>query len=212
MLTEIRKGFTKIIRWQKFVHHLPIRSENLVEHTIDTALIALIVSEVVDLESPELKLDKHRILACALLHDVPEVRTGDIAYAEKKATHEIDEALAFRSMFRAMPEHLRRRLEHSFSLQSGLVAKTLENEISCPTPEALVFEFVERFGYLLFALEQFREDIHSFPLLTHVLQLQTERLVSLISALPALGQILNPSSLQQLQTELQSNELNNVKR
>ncbi|OPF64319.1 HD domain-containing protein [Hydrogenophaga sp. H7] len=212
LFSEIRLGFGRIIRWQKFVQHLPIRHESLLEHTFDTALLALVASEIVDIAHPELKLDKYKILACALLHDVPEVRTGDIAYAEKRSIHEIEEAWALRSMFQLLPGSVRERLEYSFALQSDTIAGTLDCGGSEETPEARVFEFVERYGYLLFALEQVQEDVKNLPLLAHVLQMQTDRLIFLISALPGLGQILDRGALRELQAVIQHEAPVNVER
>ncbi|OQY01841.1 MAG: metal-dependent phosphohydrolase [Desulfobacteraceae bacterium 4572_130] len=52
--------------------------ENVAEHSFMTAFIAFIISQIV----PD--LDSEKLITMALIHDLPEARTGDLNYVQKK--------------------------------------------------------------------------------------------------------------------------------
>ena len=59
-------------------HFLGTGSENVAEHSFMTVFITYAIS------SMEPDLDKEKLLKMALLHDLPEARTGDFNYVQKR--------------------------------------------------------------------------------------------------------------------------------
>ena len=67
-------------------------TESVAEHSYRTAMIAFVL---VRLDGDG--LDADRILRMALLHDLPEARTGDLNYMNQKYVHADEERAAERS-------------------------------------------------------------------------------------------------------------------
>ncbi len=59
-------------------HFLGSGRENVAEHSFMTALIAFTISRL------EKKIDREKLIAMALLHDLGEARTGDLNYVQQK--------------------------------------------------------------------------------------------------------------------------------
>jgi len=71
-------------------------SDSVAEHILRTTYIAFALGRLV----PE--VDRHRMLLMALLHDLPEARTGDLNYENKKYVR-VDEAAAVRDLAQDVP-------------------------------------------------------------------------------------------------------------
>ena len=80
--------------------------DSVAEHILRTTYIAFALGRL----QPE--VDRERLLLLALLHDVPEARTGDLNYQNKKYVH-VDEEAAVRDLARSLPfgAELRQLLE-----------------------------------------------------------------------------------------------------
>ncbi|MBA3011247.1 MAG: HD domain-containing protein [Proteobacteria bacterium] len=61
--------------------------ETIAEHCFTMAFICFVMSRL------DTDIDGSKLMAMALLHDIPEARTGDLNYVQKKYTH-VDEAKA----------------------------------------------------------------------------------------------------------------------
>ena len=59
-------------------HFLGTGNENVAEHSFMTVFIAYTISNL------ESDIDREKLLKMALLHDLPEARTGDFNYVQKK--------------------------------------------------------------------------------------------------------------------------------
>jgi 5'-deoxynucleotidase YfbR-like HD superfamily hydrolase len=70
--------------------------DSVAEHMLRTAYIALALGRLV----PD--VDRNRLLLMALLHDLPEARTGDLNYENKKYVT-ADEAAAVRDLAETLP-------------------------------------------------------------------------------------------------------------
>lgn len=70
--------------------------ESVAEHTFTTAFICFAMARMV----PE--ADGEKLLSMALVHDIPEARTGDHNYVNKKY-NEVDEKKAIRHLTRGIP-------------------------------------------------------------------------------------------------------------
>lgn len=71
-------------------------SDSVAEHILRTTYIAFALGRLV----PE--VDRDRMLLMALLHDLPEARTGDLNYENKKYV-QVDEAAAVRDLAQGVP-------------------------------------------------------------------------------------------------------------
>lgn len=87
-------------------HFLGTGSENVAEHSFMTVFIAYAISVL------EPGIDREKMLKMALLHDLPEARTGDFNYVQKqyaavkeeKAVSDLIEGLAFGNEIKEMIE------------------------------------------------------------------------------------------------------------
>jgi putative hydrolase of HD superfamily len=77
-------------------HFLGAGKESVAEHVYMTAFIAWVLSRMV----PE--VDSLRLISMALLHDLPEARTGDLNYVQKKYLL-AEEEKAIADTFRGLP-------------------------------------------------------------------------------------------------------------
>jgi putative hydrolase of HD superfamily len=71
-------------------------SESVAEHVFRTALIAYMLARL------DGTVDTDKVLRLALVHDLPEARTGDLNYVNQKYVA-VDEARAARDMTRDLP-------------------------------------------------------------------------------------------------------------
>jgi putative hydrolase of HD superfamily len=79
------------------------RPESVADHSWRLAVMAMLYADL-------LGLDAARAMRIALLHDLPEARTGDSMPGEFTARHKhAREARALRSLLRPLPPNLRRR-------------------------------------------------------------------------------------------------------
>jgi putative hydrolase of HD superfamily len=70
--------------------------DSVAEHILRTTYIALALGRL------EPNVDRDRLLLLALLHDLPEARTGDLNYQNKKYV-QVDEEAAVRDLARTLP-------------------------------------------------------------------------------------------------------------
>ena len=90
-------------------------TENVAEHSFQTAIFAHALANIRNIEFPELKLqvDPDKLMAKALFHDVSEVITGDLPTPVKYHNPELRkayksyEALAVETLLDFLPENLR---------------------------------------------------------------------------------------------------------
>jgi putative hydrolase of HD superfamily len=70
--------------------------ESIAEHSFTMAFICLIMSKL------DTDIDGAKLMAMALLHDIPEARTGDLNYVQKKYT-QVNEAKAISHLIKPLP-------------------------------------------------------------------------------------------------------------
>ena len=71
-------------------------SESIAEHSFTTAFICFVMSKL------DGEVDGSKLMAMALLHDIPEARTGDLNYVQKKYTR-VNEAKAISHLIKPLP-------------------------------------------------------------------------------------------------------------
>jgi putative hydrolase of HD superfamily len=69
--------------------------ESIAEHSFTMAFICFVMSKL------DRKIDGAKLMAMALLHDLPEARTGDLNYVQKKYT-QVDEAKAISHLIKPL--------------------------------------------------------------------------------------------------------------
>src|SRR3989344_6262581 len=75
-----------------WIQHLGVRCASNLEHTMRVVFLALLIAR------REGKGDENTIMRMALVHDLPETRTADLAYVHKEYS-KTDEASAARDLF-----------------------------------------------------------------------------------------------------------------
>jgi len=69
----------------------------------------------------------------------------------------------------------------------------------------IVFDFVERTGYLLYAIGEYKKSTNNIALLVQVLRNQVEHIKELLDVLPAGRRIFTDSLLEWMENILESN-------
>jgi len=69
--------------------------ESIAEHSFTTTFICFVMSKM------DRDIDGAKLMAMALLHDIPETRTGDLNYVQKKYT-KVDEAKAISHLIKPL--------------------------------------------------------------------------------------------------------------
>lgn len=146
----------KVIRWKKYVRR-GSRRQNTLEHSYSIALFAL-------WWFPHLRqyvtLNEELVLKALLVHDIGEGEVGaDTLYIDKSHDGDLAECAAFFERFGdAVGEEGREAYLLQFATKADQMPRyrgELQRlAIRYPT-EILVFQAIEKFDYVLYALEQF---------------------------------------------------------
>lgn len=101
MLSKLERWFRFLIgglekqgRWRRFKKHTP---ENVLEHSYKMALLMQVMLSLEDLYGNH-KLNKYRLLQCAINHDWGEAINGDIPLPSKTEENELEEDKAFQQI------------------------------------------------------------------------------------------------------------------
>jgi 5'-deoxynucleotidase YfbR-like HD superfamily hydrolase len=191
------EGAEAVQRWKKYVEH-GATPENDLQHTFSASLLAILIIETFRKEVPEFKFDAYAVLRCVVLHDMGEIKEQDTHYVDKTPESDLNEVASFASMLKTFDSELADALLTGYLLQfatpssklsSGkVVDKSLRAQLQKLSEkqhtEALIFEAIERYGYLVYAYREYklRNDIE---ILVQVLRNQRPRLHWLAQALPA---------------------------
>lgn len=148
----------KVYRWSRFSG---VRKQNVLQHSYSVVILAKIMVEKLD---KYVALDKELILTSFLVHDHGEGELiRDICYDNKKTIDDLDEYLAFIKRYGQLDKNVFSAFNRAYLLQYCLSEKNdfpleaqeimkemrVENHL-----EALIFEAVEVWEYLLYSLEQ----------------------------------------------------------
>lgn len=213
-LTTTLNGMEAVKRWKKYVEN-GATPENDLQHTFTASLLALLIIETIREGTPGYDFDAYLVIKAVLIHDIGEIYEQDTLYIDKSIDGDIREIEAFCHHYRDFDAPLAEALLHGFLLQ--FVGKTItlqDAERLSPQVwekmavlrqggwrEALIFEAVERYGYILYAYEQFRLK-GDIMILVHVLRHQQAHLQRLAQTLPAFGEKFYPQSLDKQISDL----------
>jgi len=193
-------GLPQVIRWDGYVQdteHGGARAQDTLAHSYSLTVLGLML-----MEQLPLAIDKHLMTTSFLVHDHGEGELGrDILYAQKTEQGDLDEYSAFQKRFSVLGD-VYPFFERAFLIQFALKAPksfppdaqrvmrmlVRENETEC-----LFFDAIERFDYLLYALEQYEERGNT-KILVHVLRKQLPHLRRLADVLPAFSNVWTPNT------------------
>lgn len=180
-------------RWKKYDKPMDgskVRVQNSLQHSYSITLLGKIVCMRLD---PYVKLDHLFLMTSLLLHDHGEGEIQqDTVYIDKTNQGDLDEYLAFKKRFEQLGDAHYNELEKAFLLQ--FVSKPFEhfpqkaqNQMrylqTQYLKEAYAFDAVERWDYLLYAVEQYYE-FGNFKILVQTLRHQIPHLDRLAEILP----------------------------
>lgn len=180
----------KVVRWSKYVKRGTRRQDTL-QHTFSGLLF---VTWLIPRLRKHVRFKEYLVLHAFALHDVGEGEIGaDTLYVDKTAAGDEAEATAFLSRYQdvlgseAVTAYL---LQFARKAEQMPMYKARLNEIACAFPtEALIFEAVERFDYLLYAFEQYLTR-RKTKILVRILRNHWSRLEELADCIPGLRDVL----------------------
>ncbi len=190
-------GLPEVVRWKKYIDKdQGARLQNSLQHSHAITLLgAMMVGQL----HPYVQLDSGLLMTALAVHDVGEGEIGkDTLYIDKSTAGDLDEYLAFQRRYEPLGESAFNVLHRAFLLQFALKnpesfpprARALMCKLAVTNRlEALAFDAVERWDYVLYALEQYRERGNE-KILVQTLRHQIGHLNRLSDDLPGFSQAI----------------------
>lgn len=190
-------GLPEVLRWKKYIEKdQGVRPQNSLQHS---HAITLLGAMVVEQLRPYVQLDFGLLMTALAVHDVGEGEIGkDTLYIDKTTAGDLEEYSAFCHRYEPLGGLVFDLLHRAFLLQFALknpecfppTARALMREIAgVNRMEALAFDAVERWDYLLYALEQYHERGNE-KILVQTLRGQIGHLNRLADDLPGFGKAI----------------------
>lgn len=194
----------KVWRWEKYKN---IRRQNDLQHSYSITILAKIVIEKLDKYFSAFFFDKDLILTSFLVHDHGEGELKrDIQYGKKVKTDDLDEYLIFVERYKQLDKNVFLSFHYAYLLQYCIEGRNnfpdeAQKIMSCLKEsrylEALIFEAVEIFEYILFALEQDKKGKNK-EILKEVSKNQLPRMERLLNELPGFKEEIWTDEVQAL--------------
>jgi 5'-deoxynucleotidase YfbR-like HD superfamily hydrolase len=184
-------GLEDVIRWLPYTK-IGVSKENDLQHSFSTVLLTILILEILDKTPPNINYDKYKILACSALHDLGEINVGDTLYKNKSSDSVNKELESYKQQINFLPDQLKFRLLDLYSVQ--LIQPNEIDSNSADFGNAVIFDFIERTGYLLFAMGEYKKSTENIVLLVQVIRNQLESIKELLNILTAC-RIIFPESL-----------------
>lgn len=203
-----QRPMTDTLRWGNY----PDYGQTLVEHNNSVGLVGRYV--ISHLEG-ECEFDYKVLTDAFMIHDHGEPLTGGDQHSGNRTPEK--EALEWEAvcgMIEALPEPLRSDWFTAFNLQYCIktpnefwpseMILAQESLLGVYATEAIIFDFVERFDYVLSAIEGNRRQITNTEgaMLEHVLRNQVHKLDGLVKELPALKTIWSAELVKDLYSSI----------
>lgn len=188
-----QEGLPTVPRWSKYIgRDQGVREQDSLKHSYSLTVLGLIFLERMKRYQP---LDGEMLLTALLLHDHGEGEIGhDTLYLDKTAEGDLAEYQAFRKRYEALGPAEFEAFHRAFLLQFAIkdppgfpvdAKKVMATLRIGRRPEALAFDALERWDYILYALEQYVERGNQ-KILVQVLRNQVPKLDRLCSDLHGL--------------------------
>jgi len=167
----------KVLRWGWYVENGTARPQNCLQHQYSISILATLFLQKF---RHYVTLDQTLFLTAVLVHDHGEGETKaeegkDTLYFNKTLEGDLAEYLAFVERYKKLGKDFLRYYKRAFLLQFSrkdpecfpLEARQIMSELRrTHKHEILAFEAIERWDYLLYAIEQYVERDDSKPLLS----------------------------------------------
>ncbi len=187
-------GLPEATRWKKFIKSgRGARPQNSLQHTHAITFLAIVLSKRLRRYT---SLDTELIFTAVHVHDHGEGETElDVLYIDKDAALDLREYEVFARRFSQLPDDEFVLFQRAFLLQFCLkewghfpreTRSALKELAEQHRTEALFFEAVERWDYVIYALEQFQERGNKV-ILIQTLRHQVQHLDRLARDLPGFG-------------------------
>lgn len=191
-----QEGLPLVPRWSKYVgKDQGVREQDSLKHSYSLTVLGTIFLERMRDCQP---LDGELLLSALLIHDHGEGEVGrDTLYLDKTAEGDLAEYLAFRKRYEPLGPDFR-AFHRAFLLQFAAkdppgfpddAKRVMADLRSGRMPEALAFDALERWDYVLYALEQYFERGNE-KILVQVLRNQVPKLDRLCGELHGLRQVV----------------------
>lgn len=204
---KIQSKFSKIIRWKEWLVRLGkklVRRQTCTEHVLSIEFVARYIVDLYTTLSPE-SVDRVLILDTVHFHDYGEpLRKRDILATKKKDTDDRDEYLAFIAFISNLPKPLFTQYQRAFLLQFCLenaecfpeeAREIMANLKKNKYREAVFFQFIEHWDYLLYAVEQYQERKNT-EILAEVIERSRRMTNDFKETIPELFEVfLDPATL-----------------
>jgi 5'-deoxynucleotidase YfbR-like HD superfamily hydrolase len=194
----------KVWRWKSFKN---VRRQNDLQHSYSITILAKIVVEKLNKYFDGFCFDKDIIITAFLVHDHGEGELKrDIQYGKKKESDDLDEYYSFVERYRQLNEEVFSSFHYAYLLQycvegrEEFPAEAREIMVWLKEkryPEALIFEAVEIFEYILFALEQDKKG-NNKEIFQSVCKNQLTRIERLVRDLPGFREEIWTDEVQSL--------------
>ena len=197
-----QRKLPKVIRWKKYLAEKPgVRKQNSLQHSHSITMLGIMM---VGLLRPFIKLNEGILISALAVHDVGEGEIGeDTHYIDKSVSGDLREYRAFRETYGVLDKAAFKNLHHAFLLQfarknpkefpddARAIMTTLYRKYKF---EAIAFDAIERWDYVLFAIEQYLRR-ENRKVLVQTLRNQAPHLDRLANELPGFGETVWTNTL-----------------
>jgi hypothetical protein len=185
-----------VVRWSKYrnSNHGGVRRQDSLQHSYSINLLGIIFMQKL---RRYVKLDEFLLSTALSIHDHGEGEIQqDTLYIDKNEQGDLQEYQGFVKRFSALEPEMFEQFKRAFLLQFALknpesfpddardVMKQLRQH---RTDECYAFDAVERWDYVLYAMEQ-NFKLGNAMVLTQTLRNQTPKLDALLNQLPGFGE------------------------
>ncbi len=183
----------EVIRWKKYSDRGEARRENSLQHSYKASLLAKTILDNEIIYSPN--IDRYLVLSATLVHDLGEIAVGDAVYIDKTEEKDKKEEDFFKKMISNLNPDLQKSFEEAYLLQNPERQKN-SLAMAAKQKEINLFEAIERFGYVIFAYREFKENEKGEKIFVQTMRHQHRHLVRLAEELPGFGNVFYTPEIQ----------------
>jgi hypothetical protein len=194
-------GLPTVVRWGKYLKDPQLaRSQNSLQHSLAITILGSMVIGLLERYNDHgVRINRGLLMTAFAIHDIGEGEIGattDTLYIDKNEEQDHKEYIAFCNRYEPLGKTMFEPLHEAFLLQFALKAPlcfpTRARHIMLELAsenflEANIFDAVERWDYVLYALEQYHERGNE-KILVQVLRGQIPHLDRLADKVPGLRQ------------------------
>ncbi|MDP2838082.1 MAG: hypothetical protein Q8O53_02295 [Candidatus Moranbacteria bacterium] len=203
--TSGQVGLPKVPRWSKYHEdgHSMVRRQDSLQHSYSITVLGKVFCYKL---RPHVCLDEGLLQNALLIHDHGEGEIQyDTHYIDKTEQGDLIEYKAFTKCYSVFPTDLFCEFQRAFLLQFALKCPAsfptgacivMDQLAATKKTECLAFDAIERWDYVLYALEQFLERGNE-KILLQVMRHQKPHLDRLVGELPGFGDEIWTVSIRQ---------------